>query len=158
MGGRWVKEEHDKFLQGLKLYGKDWKNIQTLVETRTAAQVRSHAQKYFAKIQTSNIEESPSKSYIDTQTSSSANTPCKIKDKEEVHNVFNIIHKEKKRKFNNDKEDSTEVLSESHFVRIKIKKFNNNQANDNAKDQKESDVDRYDPDLEQSCIDRKSVV
>ncbi len=31
-------------------YGKEWKKIEDLVETRTGAQVRSHAQKFFIKI------------------------------------------------------------------------------------------------------------
>lgn len=29
--GRWTKEEHEKFLYGLKLYGKNWKKIQDLI-------------------------------------------------------------------------------------------------------------------------------
>ena len=59
--GRWTKDEHRRFLEGLKLYGKTWKKVQEYVGTRTAAQIRSHAQKYFIK---SNIrpseENSPS--------------------------------------------------------------------------------------------------
>ena len=34
---------------GLQLYGKDWKKIEQIVATRNGAQIRSHAQKYFAK-------------------------------------------------------------------------------------------------------------
>jgi hypothetical protein len=34
---------------GLELYGKDWKKIESLVGTRTGAQIRSHAQKYFIR-------------------------------------------------------------------------------------------------------------
>jgi SHAQKYF class myb-like DNA-binding protein len=32
-------------------YGKDWKKIEQLVGTRNGSQVRSHAQKFFNKIQ-----------------------------------------------------------------------------------------------------------
>ena len=51
--GRWTKEEHDAFLQGLQLYGKEWKKVAAKVRTRTVVQTRTHAQKYFQKLQKS---------------------------------------------------------------------------------------------------------
>ena len=48
--GRWTASEHSAFLTGLTLYGRDWKLVSTLIPTRTSAQIRSHAQKYFAKV------------------------------------------------------------------------------------------------------------
>lgn len=45
--GRWTKLEHENFLKGLREYGKDWKRIGALIQTRTVVQVRTHAQKYF---------------------------------------------------------------------------------------------------------------
>lgn len=48
--GRWTEEEQDKFLEGIVLYGINWKKIKCLIESRTAVQVRSHAQKYFQKM------------------------------------------------------------------------------------------------------------
>jgi len=53
--GRWTQEEHKKFIQGLFLYGNDWKQIQSLIETRSCPQARSHAQKFFVKLQRSNF-------------------------------------------------------------------------------------------------------
>jgi len=47
--GRWTAAEHDAFLRGLKVYGREWKKVATYIPTRTSAQIRSHAQKYFAK-------------------------------------------------------------------------------------------------------------
>ncbi|TNV84049.1 hypothetical protein FGO68_gene4967 [Halteria grandinella] len=49
--GRWTKEEHKKFVQALKNFGKDWKRVEEFVQTRSGAQIRSHAQKYFIRIQ-----------------------------------------------------------------------------------------------------------
>lgn len=49
--GRWTEEEHQVFLRGLHTYGREWKKVASHIPTRTSAQVRSHAQKYFAKLQ-----------------------------------------------------------------------------------------------------------
>ena len=48
--GRWTKEEHDKFLDGIVQYGTNWKKVKKLISTRTAVQVRSHAQKFYRKL------------------------------------------------------------------------------------------------------------
>ena len=48
--GRWTPQEHEAFLEGLKTYGREWKKVAKCIPTRTSAQIRSHAQKYFAKI------------------------------------------------------------------------------------------------------------
>jgi len=53
--GRWTKEEHDTFVLGLGLYGRDWKKVATAIKTRTPSQIRSHAQKYFQKLSRSPI-------------------------------------------------------------------------------------------------------
>ncbi len=52
--GRWTKEEHEAFLKGLKLYGKEWKKVAAKVKTRTVVQTRTHAQKYFQKLAKAN--------------------------------------------------------------------------------------------------------
>jgi SHAQKYF class myb-like DNA-binding protein len=49
--GRWTRDEHEAFLIGLKLYGKEWKKVAAQVRTRTVVQTRTHAQKYFQKLQ-----------------------------------------------------------------------------------------------------------
>lgn len=48
--GRWTRQEHEAFLLGLKEFGREWKKVAYKIPTRTSAQIRSHAQKYFAKI------------------------------------------------------------------------------------------------------------
>jgi len=40
-----------RFLQALKLFGKEWRKVQQHVGTRTSTQARSHAQKFFVKIE-----------------------------------------------------------------------------------------------------------
>lgn len=47
--GRWTTAEHDAFLDGMRLHGREWRKIVQLIPTRTSAQIRSHAQKHFAK-------------------------------------------------------------------------------------------------------------
>mmetsp|Transcript_24545 Transcript_24545/g.42010 ORF Transcript_24545/g.42010 Transcript_24545/m.42010 type:complete len:518 (+) Transcript_24545:117-1670(+) len=49
--GRWSTDEHKLFLRGLEVYGRGgWKEISSLVCTRTPTQVRTHAKKYFIKM------------------------------------------------------------------------------------------------------------
>lgn len=48
--GRWSKVEHEAFLLGLQLYGREWRKVAELVQTRTVMQTRTHAQKYFLKV------------------------------------------------------------------------------------------------------------
>ncbi|KAF0719556.1 Aste57867_950 [Aphanomyces stellatus] len=47
--GRWRDTEHDLFLEGLRRYGRQWFNVAKVVKTRSVTQIRTHAQKYFAK-------------------------------------------------------------------------------------------------------------
>lgn len=47
--GRWTKEEHETFLEGLKKLGKNWREISEVIGTRSPVQVRTHAQKFFLK-------------------------------------------------------------------------------------------------------------
>jgi SHAQKYF class myb-like DNA-binding protein len=48
--GRWTKQEHAAFLQGIEKYGKEWKKVAGMVRTRTVMQTRTHAQKYYEKL------------------------------------------------------------------------------------------------------------
>jgi len=48
--GRWTDEEHEAFLQGLRAHGRNWKQVATFIPSRTIVQIRTHAQKYFAKL------------------------------------------------------------------------------------------------------------
>ena len=48
--GRWTEEESNRFIQGIALFGINWKKINTLIPTRTYIQIRSHAQKFFLRM------------------------------------------------------------------------------------------------------------
>jgi SHAQKYF class myb-like DNA-binding protein len=55
--GRWSHKEHSAFKEGLAQYGRDWKAVASMVGTRTAVQVRTHAQKHFQKVQKETAQE-----------------------------------------------------------------------------------------------------
>uniref|UniRef100_A0A1J3EAV4 Protein LHY n=1 Tax=Noccaea caerulescens TaxID=107243 RepID=A0A1J3EAV4_NOCCA len=48
---RWTDDEHDRFLEALRLYGRAWQRIEEHIGTKTAVQIRSHAQKFFTKLE-----------------------------------------------------------------------------------------------------------
>ncbi|KAF6155021.1 hypothetical protein GIB67_035768 [Kingdonia uniflora] len=46
---RWIDDEHNRFLQALKLYERAWQRIEEHIGTKTTVQIKSHAQKFFSK-------------------------------------------------------------------------------------------------------------
>lgn len=66
--GRWSKQEHVLFIEGLKIYGKNWKKVESYIGTRTGTQIRSHAQKFFNRIRKEHHTEDASKFVIDNMS------------------------------------------------------------------------------------------
>jgi len=48
--GRWSPKEHDRFLEALKLFGKNWEKIEKHVRSRDVVNIRAHAQKFLVKL------------------------------------------------------------------------------------------------------------
>ncbi len=47
--GKWTDEEHARFLEALRIFGKNWRKVEEHIGTRSAIQARTHAQKFFGK-------------------------------------------------------------------------------------------------------------
>jgi len=97
--GRWTKAEHELFLRGLTEFGKDWKQIGSLIRTRTVVQIRTHAQKYFLANKKQDDEDSlpssaPAKVTTKKRLASSASTKGKSKkkkDEDDMDLIFDLV-------------------------------------------------------------------
>ena len=48
-GGIWTDDEHKKFIEAVRIYGKNWSKITEYIGTREKALVASHAQNFRRK-------------------------------------------------------------------------------------------------------------
>lgn len=77
--GRWTPEEHKIFLKGINDHGKGWKRIAAMIVTRNVVQVRTHAQKYFQKLNRMKANESETEH--SAESSDEKEVPAKQKRK-----------------------------------------------------------------------------
>lgn len=55
--GRWTAKEHKLFVEAYKQFGRDWKKVEQYLPSRSSTQIRSHAQRYLAKMERENALE-----------------------------------------------------------------------------------------------------
>lgn len=98
--GRWHKSEHDRFIEAIKKFGKDWKSVEQYIETRSGSQIRSHAQKFFNRIiKKYEIDKTEVINFIqnsyDSEQSSTSVTPQKKKktDKDGTDGMASLDYK-----------------------------------------------------------------
>lgn len=56
LNGNWNKEEQQRFIESIFIFGFDWKKMEQYVKTRTIFQVRSHSQKFIYKLKSKYIK------------------------------------------------------------------------------------------------------
>ena len=92
--GRWSKIEHCRFLEALKLYGKNWKKVQQHVQTRTSTQARSHAQKFFVKLDRKQIDLQRFLDSLDfNNLTSMANNELEFEDDDDANDSSSLLNK-----------------------------------------------------------------
>ena len=121
--GRWSEEEHEKFLEGIILYGTNWKKIRALVKSRTSIQICSHAQKFFSKMKTCKDEELG----LDFTSNSVCNIADMVNQKKSINKNYNIIEvfHRLKTKINNDKNLFYENSNKTKYIK---ENFNSNDS------------------------------
>ena len=48
--GKWAEDEQNKFIEGIALYGTNWKKVQNLIKTRSEVQIRAYSKNFFLKL------------------------------------------------------------------------------------------------------------
>lgn len=87
--GRWSNIEHIKFIEAIVKHGNEWREVQKYVCSRSSAQARSHAQKFFLKLKTYKIP-SLGLDFNDQNIKSLSDIIDSIKKVDE-NNVINIL-------------------------------------------------------------------
>ena len=111
--GRWSYDEHIKFIEAITKYGKNWKNVQNYIGTRTSTQARSHSQKFFLKLKT-----------IKNNKFNLDFTEAKIQG---ISDIIDVIKKSNKTNNNNENNEDEYIINTLISLSESI---NNNGGND----------------------------
>ena len=123
--GRWTKEEHEKFIEGILKFGNEWKKVQKIIKTRSSTQARSHAQKYFLRIKkeiNSDILSNPDKliDYIINSTyDSKKNLALSFDQKEKLMTVIKSNLKAEENLSRSGKEGNSGIIFNSNNLNEK---------------------------------------
>ena len=161
--GRWSLDEKKKFIEAFIQNGKKWKLIQNNINTRTCAQTRSHAQKFFLKLKSIdnkefNFKKESIKDLEDVLNEIKNNIKIKNNgDYNDNNYIINIlmelseinVNEEKNKKFekykeNNDKKENNNEINfenlnlnsnlEQNILNNNDKNLNDNNLNNNKND------------------------
>nr|CCA18670.1 conserved hypothetical protein [Albugo laibachii Nc14] len=120
--GRWTEAEHKLFLKGLETFPyRAWKKIATLIKTRTVVQIRTHAQKYYQKLEKEEAKLKEREQQLVQRGDGCGDTSISNHLVPSMDSVFASTHKRKcnvrKRKFTRDDADylqlSKKIMRES---------------------------------------------
>lgn len=108
--GRWTEAEHKLFLKGLETFPyRAWKKIATLIKTRTVVQIRTHAQKYYQKLEKEEAKMKEREQQLVHKVDGLVDTSSSNPLAPSLDSVFSSTHKRKcnvrKRKFTRDDAD-----------------------------------------------------
>ncbi|GFH44508.1 hypothetical protein CTEN210_00982 [Chaetoceros tenuissimus] len=124
----WTTKEHQRFLEGLKIYGRGrWKVIASYVETKNKEQVSFHANEYFGK------ERMNKESQKMVERNEKDSPAARMLVKKPIHNLINVNSKNAKRS-RDQAGDSTSTSSRKIKAKYSIKQKNTEQIDTPEKD------------------------
>ncbi|WVY92523.1 hypothetical protein V8G54_031611 [Vigna mungo] len=116
----WTKEEHRRFLEGLDICGKgNWKNISAYIQTKSASQVASHAQKYFIR-QSKSKEQKKRKSIHDMVMENTTHTnrnlaSSQFYEMQPLNPYMNMSHPQELNHINMTYQPREEMINQNHM-------------------------------------------
>ena len=141
--GRWSKEEHLKFINGILEYGNEWKKVQNLIGTRSSTQARSHAQKFFLRLKKNfNLDNNNDLSECYSTSISPVSNSKNINNENGIYmkNFFELIYKNKKdKKIKNEKltlEQKKKIINLVSKISLHENNENSNIKNNNENNKK----------------------